>query len=137
VSAVWNAYRKCRLILLNFIYTCSKQLNDEEIEEFSQRHILKEALELSKTLVASIPYHLTRNPEIFVNQKQMSWTDQAILPNHSIGGLMLIYTLHAVLDLSIVPSHFNETFREYLISIGSVMGIGQASLLADVSAYFP
>jgi len=67
----------------------------------------------------------------------MSWTDQAILPNHSIGGLMLIYTLHSVLDLSIVPSHFNETFREYVIWIGSVMGIGQAPLLADVSFCFP
>jgi hypothetical protein len=137
VSAVWNSYRKSRLVLLNFIYICSKRLHDDPEESSfpSQRHILKEAQDLSESLAASIPFHLTRNPEtLLVQQQQTSSTRQEIiLPNRSIGGLLLMHPIHAVSDLSVVPMHLREIFREHLAWIGRVMGIGQAGLLADVS----
>jgi hypothetical protein len=139
VSAVWNSYRKSRLFLLNFIYTCSKRLHDDDPEESSssssQRHILKEAQDLSESLAASIPFHLTQNPEtLIVHQQQTSSTTQeVILPNRSIGGLLLMHPIHVVSGLSVVPMHLREMFREHLAWIGRVMGIGQAGLLADVS----
>lgn len=139
VSAVWNSYRKSRLLLLNFIYIDSKRLHDDDPEESSsfssQRHILKEAQDLSESLAASIPFHLTRNPETFlVHQQQTSSTKQeVILPNRSIGGLLLMHPIHAVSGLSVVPMHLREMLREHLAWIGRVMGIGQAGLLADVS----
>jgi hypothetical protein len=139
ISAVWNSYHKSRLVLLNFIYTCSKRLDDDDPEESSssssQSQILKEAQDLSESLAASMPFHLTRNPETFlVHQQQTSSTKQeAILPNRSIGGLLLVHPIHAVSSLSVVPMHLREMFREHLAWIGRVMGIGQAGLLADVS----
>ena len=44
-----------------------------------------------------------------------------------------MHPIHTVLDLSVVPMHLREIFREHLAWIGGVMGIGQAGLLADVS----
>ena len=139
VSAVWNSYRKSRLVLLEFIYACSKRLHDDDPDESSfssyQRHVLKQAQDLSESIAASIPFHLTRNPETFlVPQLQTSSAkQQVILPNKSIGGLLIIHLIHVVSGLSVVPIHLREMFREHLAWIGRVMGIGQASLLADVS----
>lgn len=56
--------------------------------------------------------------------------------NKSAGGLLLMYTLHAVLQLAIVPARYKEMFRECLLWIGTEMGIGQAELLADVCVPF-
>ena len=55
------------------------------------------------------------------------------MPNNSISGLMIMYVLYVVSKLPIVPIHLREIFKQHLAWIGRVMGIGQASLLADVS----
>ena len=161
VSSVWNSYRKSRLCLLNFIYTCSERLHDgdenddnddddaEESDSYSssQRHILKEAQDLSESLAASIPFHLTRNPETFLvphhyhhrHRPPPSPTqhdDDATRPNRPIGGLLLMYPLHVVAGLAVVPVQFRVMFGEHLAWIGRVMKIGQAALLADVSLLF-
>lgn len=143
VSAVWNSYRKCRLLLLNYIYTCSQRLQDNDPDDTSffpsQFHILKEAQELSESIAASIPFHLTRNPENFlVHRDQKSSTMRADpIPNKSIGGLLIMYVIYAVSKLPIVPKHLREMFTEYLAWMGRAMGIGQAALLADPSSSFP
>lgn len=138
VSAVWNSYRKARLVLLDFISACSKRLHDDDPEESStssQRQILKEAQNIAESLAASIPFHLTRNPEAFLAHPQQtsSTKQEATLPNRSVGGLLLMHPLHVVSGLSVVPMHLREMFREHLAWVGRVMGIGQAGLLADVS----
>jgi hypothetical protein len=48
----------------------------------------------------------------------------------------MMHPLHAISSLPVVPLHFREMFREHLVWIGDVMGIGQASLLADVGFHF-
>jgi hypothetical protein len=140
VSAVWNSYRKCRLCLLNLIYTCSQQLQDEndfEKSSSSTVSILKAALALSEDIAASIPFHLTRNPEIFFFKQQQKSSiaieRQTIVANRSVGGLLLMHPIYVVSALSVVPTHLRSMFREYLAFIGRVMGVGQARLLADVS----
>lgn len=135
VSAVWNSYRKSRLVLLDFIYTCSERLPGYESEgstPYTRRHILKEARNLSETIAASIPFHLTRNPEVFCVGFQQA-REEIILPNPSVGGLLLMHSIYAASCLSIVPERLREMFREHLRWIGQKMGIGQAGLLADVS----
>jgi hypothetical protein len=111
-------------------------LHDEGTEEICQDHLLKEVHDLSESLSASVLFTLTRNPEIFIYQPPMSSPELAIIPNQSIGGLLMMHPLHAVSSLPVVPLHFREMFREHLVWIGDVMGIGQASLLADVGFHF-
>jgi hypothetical protein len=90
-------------------------------------------------MAASIPFHLTRNPEIFVSKQQrkssIAIEQQTIVVNRSVGGLLLMHPVYLASTLSIVPTRFRSMFREYLAFIGRVMGIGQARLLADVSTY--
>jgi len=133
VSSVWNCYRKCRLLLLNFIYTCSNLLNDKGSEAYSQKNILKEAKILSESLASSVLFHLLRNPEAFVDEQQSTSSNPSILVNQSIGGLLIMHPLNAVSSLEIIPPDLRQLFREHLAWIGNVMGIGQALLLADVS----
>jgi hypothetical protein len=121
---------------LNFIYKCSQLLQDEETEEICQNHLLKEANDLSESLAASILFILTQNPEIFIDQRKIDSPKLTIIPNQSIGGLLLMHPLHAVSSLPVVPLHLREMFLEHLAWIGDVMGIGHASLLADVGLHF-
>lgn len=129
VSGVWNSYRKCRLVLLEFIYTCSKRLHlDNDLAP-----ILQVAQTISEDIAASIPFHLLRNPDKVLQQQQTNAAGK-LDPNRSIGGLFILHPLHVVSGLGIVPMHSREMFREYLAWIGTVMGIGQARLLtSDVS----
>ena len=143
VSAVWNSYRKCRLFLLDFIYTCSERLHDDNetstkspstnTASLSRRHILREARDLAEDVAASIPFHLAQNPEVFLWHANPTRKQEVIHANRSVGGLLLIHPLHVVTELSVVPKHLKEMFRGHLAWIGRVMGIGQAGVLADVS----
>ena len=121
---------------MNPIYKCSNLLDDEGSEEICQDHLLEEVHDLSKSLVASMLFTLTRNPDIFIYQQRMDSPEPVIIPEQSIDGLLMKHPLHAVLSLPVVPLHFREMFREHLVWIGDVMGIGQASLLADVGFHF-
>jgi hypothetical protein len=92
VSTIWNCYRKCRLVLLNFIYKCSNLLHDEGAEEICQDHLLKEAHDLSESLAASILFTLTQWPCPYLcrniytstkgrkgNGKRWSWTRNPVV----------------------------------------------------------
>ena len=136
VSGVWNSYRKTRLVLLDFIYICSQRLlRDDKSEDgssFSESDLLNEARKLAEDIAASIPFHLFRNPEVFLSPQQHTGTT-VISPNQALGGLLLMHPISAALGLSVVPQHLSEMFRECLSWIGQVMGIGQATLFAEVS----
>lgn len=136
VSATWNSYRKCRFLLLDLISNCSQRLHEIDPTEpyFSLKHyIQKEVGDLCESLGASIPFHLIRNLETFLNrqpQQTSSPERPVIIPNRSAGGLLLMHPIHIVSGLSIVPIHFRKMLKEQLAWIGRVMGIGQARLLA-------
>ena len=140
ISATWNSYRKCRLLLLELILKCSKRLHEIDPTEppFSSRcRIQKEVWDLCESLAASIPFHLIRNLETFLVHKQQqtgSTGRSVIIPNRSAGGILLMHPINVISGLSVVPIHFKEMLKEQLAWIGRVMGIGQAKLLAtDVS----
>lgn len=103
-------------------------------------NILKLAKQISEDLAASIPFHLVRNPEVFViapHQQQTSKGRQdAIIPNISVGGLLLMHIILVASATTMVPQQISQSFREYLIWIGRVMGIGQAEVVSDVSFDF-
>lgn len=141
VGVVWNAYRKCRLLLLNLISKCTEQLGDDDelprlSQSYSQRNLIKEARELSDTMAASIPFHLYQDPAALLVQQPggsyLAFKQERLLPNSAYGCLLLMHILCVASRLPIVPEISRKYFNGVLSWMGDVMGIGQASLLANV-----
>lgn len=140
VSSVWNNFRKCRLLLLCFIYQCSirlQLLNTDTEESYEIHDIFTTAEKLSEDVAASIPFHLVRNPEVFVTapvEDQHGGHKQPhIIPNLSAGGLLIMHTIFVVSTALVVPEQIRQSCIEYLVFIGQT--IGQAEVIADVSPH--
>ena len=125
-------------MLLAFIDQCSQRLQSQDIHAqqlpvptaYETNRILELAEELSGDILASVPFHLIRNPDIFltpVNGKQKA------IPNVSAGGLLIMHSMFVASTSSIIPQPTRHTFREFLGWIGDVMGIGQAALFSEVN----
>jgi hypothetical protein len=127
VAAVWNTYRKIRLIILNIIIRCSKRL--EKRNTYHDEKI--EVEELVGDMAASIPFHLSENLTTLVEQAENGF-ELRIIPGKSIGGLLLMHPLFITSNLSIIPPPLQSHVKECLEWIGSHMGIGQATLLSKV-----
>ena len=129
VAGVWNAACIFRLLLLDMIVRLSKVLNDN-VSHVSEQ---QDALRLVENIVASIPFHLAADFQIFLHDTQdESAAARKIRPGKSVGGLLLLHPLCIASKLSIVPPRLQDYTRECLEWIATNMGIGQASLLTKV-----
>lgn len=146
MCVVWNAYRKCRILLLNFISTCTSRLCDDDefpqvSHSYSQKHLNKEVRELSEAIAASIPFLIYQNPDALLVQSPvhggMTSKQETLLPGSAHGGLLLMHILYVVSRLPIVPESCRKSFSGSLAEIGNLMGIGQATLLANPSLSLP
>ena len=126
VAGVWNTSRTARFLLINLILKLSKILNDNQ--DHSREY--QDALRLVEDIVASIPYHLTEDLQIFLHD--IGKNAAAISPGRPVGGLLLMHSIYVASKLLIVPQQMREYMRECLAWIGIYMGIGQASLFAKV-----
>lgn len=142
VSTVWNSYRKCRLHLLSCISNCSQRLAAVDprnafspLSPYSQPQILAQARELAENAAASVPFHLLQDPGalLCLQEQTSAYKELGLIPNKAVGGLLLMYSILAIGECDIVPMELRDYFRDCLIWIGSVMGIGQAGVVADVS----
>ncbi|KEF60968.1 uncharacterized protein A1O9_02532 [Exophiala aquamarina CBS 119918] len=102
VCVVWNAYRKCRILLLNFISTCTSRLCDDDefpqvSHSYSQKNLNKEVRELSEAIAASIPFLIYQNPDALLVQSPvhggMTSKQETLLPGSAHGGLLLMHIL--------------------------------------------
>ena len=126
VAAIWNSYRKGRLKILDCIIRCAKRLGQGD--NYHQEQI--EAEELANDIVASIPYHLTADLQVFVQEAKSD--SKVVTPGKALGGLLLMHPLFVTSELSIVSPELRTYMRACLAWIGSNMGIGQATLLSRV-----
>lgn len=127
VAGVWNIFRVARLILLSLIIKLSAILGKKEncIEFISAGNCILE------DMLASIPYHLINNLPAFVSL--LSNETEITEPGRYLGGLLLMHPLYVVSEIPFVPEPARDYMRKCLAWIGSNMGIGQATLLANVS----
>ena len=142
VSSTWDSYRKCRLHLLSFIFLCSQRLAAFDPREafsplspYSQPQILAEAHELANNIAASVPFHLLQDPDALLRPQEQTpaYEGLNLIPNKAVGGLLLMYSLLSICGCEIVSIELRQFFRDCLAWIGSVMGIGQARVVANVS----
>jgi hypothetical protein len=129
VAAVWNNFRKVRLMIIDLILNLSKRLEDKELH--LQEH--ENVRELVEATVASVPYHLTANPQIFTQQPGKG--SGTVSPGRPIGGLLLMHPTYVISRLSVVSPQMQAYMRECLAWIGIHMGIGQAILFAKVGTF--
>jgi hypothetical protein len=104
---------------------------DSEIDPL----IWEEAQKLALNIASSIPYYLSENVHIFLNQALASdGTLKAMVPGPSVRGLLVMHTLYTVSNLSVVDPALKVYFKDCLGWIGLNMGIGQAIMLSKVFA---
>lgn len=120
--------------MLNVIARCQGFTQDTEIDPL----IWEEAQKLALKMVASIPYFLSENVQVFADQSLASGptSSQAITPGPSVGGLLIMHTLYMVSKLSVLDPMLKIYLKDCLAWIGRNMGIGQATMLAEVSLRF-
>ena len=126
VAAVWNVFRAARLLLNALIIKVSDALGENDT---CAEHI-RTANDIVENMIASIPYHLTDNLQVFLSQlsKKSEITD----PGKYLGGLLLMHPLYVASEMPFVHARMRDYTRKCLAWIGSNMGFGQATLLANV-----
>ncbi|KAK9481539.1 hypothetical protein V1527DRAFT_486508 [Lipomyces starkeyi] len=129
VACINNSYQKSQLLVLNVIARCHRATTqDVEIDPL----IWEEAQKLVLEIVASIPYYLAENVQVFYNQALASdMTSKAMIPGPSVGGLLLTHTLYILSNLSVVDPVLKNYLKDCLAWIGRNMGIGQATMLSE------
>lgn len=130
VAGVWNIVRTSQLRIIDMMVELSDYHGDRE----ASLYWIPRANALVEDLMASIPYHLTDNMHAFVNQYD---TEEGITDRgKSLGGLLLMHPLYVASRLPFVPEKMRSYMKRCLQWIGIEMGLGQATLLAEVRAHF-
>lgn len=125
VAGVWNTSRTARLLLLNLILKLSDILNDDLD---TARH-QKDVSIILDDIVASIPYHLAEDTDSIIRG---GGKNTFFEPGRPVGGLLLMHPIYIASTLPIVPLDVGKYLKECLSWIGTKMGIGQATLFAQV-----
>jgi hypothetical protein len=126
VAGVWNIFRAARLLLVALIIKLSDSLGDNE----SCIDHIHAANRIVKDMVASVPYHLADNLQVFLSE--LATSTEITKPGRLLGGLLLMHPLYVASKMPFLPEKMQEYMRRCLTWIGSNMGFGQATLLAKV-----
>ena len=127
VAGVWNIFRAARFLLTAIIIELADTLGDIETR-LDHMHTINSTLD---DMVASIPYHLADNLQAFMSE--VTTGNGISEPGKLLGGLLLMHPLYVASRMPFLPHKTREYLRQCLLWIGSHMGLGQATLLANVS----
>ncbi|RVX66908.1 hypothetical protein B0A52_09032 [Exophiala mesophila] len=125
IAHVWNVFRTARLLLIALMHrvwqACEMSADVERLSET--------ATSIAEDMISSIPFHLVESLPDFI--KDLSTSEQIKHPGRAIGGLLLTHPLHIASNLAFLPEPTKQYMRDCLSWIGSCMGIGHASVLAE------
>jgi hypothetical protein len=126
-AAVWNMYRKIHLMVLDIMLRCLHHLGSTDVRPQEQL----DAQNIAEAMAASIPFHLTADAHVYVQQVQAGAGN--MVPGRPVGGLLMLHPLHMAMGCTAVSQELRDYMGNRLQWIGRTMGIGQATLLGDVS----
>ena len=128
IAYIWNISRAARVFLIDLIVRISQVLGDrsDHIRE------IQDARYLTEDMLSSIPFHLAEDLQIFLRDTNAEQPTAEVNPGRAIGGLLLMYPIHLVSKLDLVPQQIQNYLTECLEWIATNMGIGQASRFAKV-----
>lgn len=115
-------------MLLDILVRCTRRL--PTVDEGDILALQQRADMLVAAIVASIPYHLAQDPMAFIGAMERR---DGVCPARPVGGLLLLHPLFVTVHCSLVSTPLKAYFRRCLCWIGQHMGIGQATLLSEVS----
>jgi hypothetical protein len=130
VAALWNISRIARCLLITLIIRLAGVLNDDVNHDSDHQ----EAFLLVQDVIASIPYHLSEDLQLFLRQRQDH--TEISNPGRPVGGVLLMHSIYVASHLEIFPFEMREYMKSCLVWIGRRMGIGQAAFLAQVCFFF-
>lgn len=129
VSGVWNIYRAMRLLLLILLAELSESSgNDSKI---GNEYAVTTSGQVMEEMIASIPYHLADNLQAFLAEP--GTRSEIGDSGKHLGGLLLMHPVYVASQVPFAPVEVRLYMLRTLRWIGSQMGIGLASLMADVS----
>ena len=135
VAGVWNNVRMARILLLGLILELSIAFNDNHNYSHEYQDTLRgHALRLVEDIIASMPFSLAEDLQIFLRAHGKENSEAKMQPGKPVGALLLMHPVYIVSRLGIVPEKMREYMRDCLEWIGTNMGIGQASVFAKVRA---
>jgi len=133
IAAVWNTYRTTLLRLydliaqcLQYLHTGTKPVLETEEHTALQAH----ARETSEDICSSVAYLLNTDWVSRIATIAGLPAIESQLPK-ALGGLFLIWPLYGGSILSIVPKTNRAWMRRKLRTIGTSLGLAQATVLAD------
>lgn len=126
-SAVWNIYRASRLFLVDLILKLSNALNDGRSPDAEN----EVAASLIDGILSSIPFHLVEDLHSFSRYVHNSTSIKN--PGRAVGGLLLMHSISITSHLDIVNHPTQNYLKRCLGWIAENLGIGQASILAQVN----
>lgn len=130
VANAWNIFRAAELLLIALII----ELSNEPIQEESRNEFIQAADHVVNDMLASIPYHLADNLQAFIAELQTS--TEIAERGRTLGGLILMHPLFVASKMPFLAMEKRDYMRRCLLWIGDNMGIGQATLLANVSEIY-
>ncbi|RSL74584.1 hypothetical protein CEP53_000081 [Fusarium sp. AF-6] len=128
VAGVWNIVRTSQLRIIDMMV----KISDHHVDREASLHWIPRANAVVEDIMASIPYHLTDNLHAFIDEYA---TGEGINDRgKSLGGLLLMHPLYVASNFSFIPEKMRSYMKRCLLWIGKEMGLGQATLLAEVRA---
>ena len=135
---MWTSYRQCQLHLTNLLSRLNRSLSSNPEAFIRSREHTKTSNEiqtLTDDICASIPFLLV-GEGIHGNKPIGSiWFQRR--PPMLMGGLNLQWALFTVSILELVPLATRRNMKDLLLWIGKNLGIGQATVLAQVCVLNP
>ncbi|KAJ5819704.1 C6 transcription factor [Penicillium riverlandense] len=129
VAGVWNAYRAARLLLIDLILQLTGIIDDDKDHDAE----LDAVLHVLEDMLSSIPYHLAEDVHIFLRDADSN--SSIANPGRSVGGLLLMHSMHVVSNLLIINPQIRTYMKKRLVWMKQNMGIGLASILANVGIF--
>lgn len=128
VAGAWNIYRMSRLLLIAFHLKVARFAG----QDVDSRPGVETAHSIAEDMLASIPYHLTDNLQNFLDQapSTQSMTERG----RTLGGLLLMHPLYLITQFPFIEQDLRQYARTCLQWIGTNMGLGQATVFANVSS---
>ncbi|KAI9148069.1 Transcription factor dbaG [Paramyrothecium foliicola] len=129
VAGIWNVFRSARLLIFALSHKLASILGSEDACTAQDRS----ARLVSEDILASIPYHLVDNLPLFLSEAQT--ITEVTDTGKRLGGLLLLHPLYILSNLSFIAEDVRVYAKTCLRWIGSDMGLGQATLLANVGRF--
>ena len=127
VAAVWNTSRAAQILLLDLVSRISAKIDPSSNNGLEQRDLLF----LVESIVSSIPFLLAEDLQVFLRNTN-GCPKEITNPGRSAGGLLLMHPLFVISRLPLASPRLRAYVKDCLEWITTRMGIGQASVLAQV-----